>query len=111
MLFETVFANPAAGTQAAAGGSLFSAMLLPIVMLVVLYFLMIRPQRKKDKLVKEMLSQLVVGDKILTIGGMHGKIVAIKDDKLVIQTGSGADLSHIKIEKWAVKEVIKPYEA
>ncbi len=112
MFFETVLAAPAqtAATGVAAGGML-SSLLLPIIMIAVLYFLMIRPQRKKDKLVKEMLSQLIVGDKILTIGGIHGKIVAIKDDKLVIQTGSGADLSHLKIEKWAVKEVIKPYEA
>lgn len=109
----TVFAEPAAqGAQAAAaGGSMFSALLFPIIMLVALYFIMIRPQKKKDKLVKEMLSQLIVGDKILTIGGIHGKIVAIKDDKLIIESGQGAEVSKIKIEKWAVKEVIKPYEA
>ena len=113
MLFETVFAEPAATAAngaAATGGSLIS-FALPVIMLVVLYFIMIRPQRKKDKLVKEMLSQLTVGDKILTIGGIHGKITAIKDDKLIIESGMGADVSHIKIEKWAVKEVIKPYEA
>lgn len=113
MLFETVFAEPAAtaANGAAAGGSLIPSLALPVIMLVVLYFIMIRPQRKKDKLVKEMLSQLTVGDKILTIGGIHGKITAIKDDKLIIESGMGADVSHIKIEKWAVKEVIKPYEA
>lgn len=117
MLFETVLAAPeatagaAAGSAAAAGGSLISAFALPIIMIAVLYFIMIRPQRKKDKLVKEMLSQLTVGDKILTIGGIHGKITSIKDDKLIIESGTGADVSHIKIEKWAVKEVIKPYEA
>ena len=110
MLFETVLAAPEA-TAAAAGGSLISAFALPIIMIAVLYFIMIRPQRKKDKLVKEMLSQLTVGDKILTIGGIHGKITSIKDDKLIIESGTGADVSHIKIEKWAVKEVIKPYEA
>lgn len=114
MLFETVFAEPAAtaaANGAAAGGSLISTFALPVIMIAVLYFIMIRPQRKKDKLVKEMLSQLTVGDKILTIGGIHGKITAIKDDKLIIESGMGADVSHIKIEKWAVKEVIKPYEA
>lgn len=113
MLFETVFAEPAATAAngaAATGGGLIT-LALPVIMLVVLYFIMIRPQRKKDKLVKEMLSQLTVGDKILTIGGIHGKITAIKDDKLIIESGMGADVSHIKIEKWAVKEVIKPYEA
>lgn len=56
MLFETVFAEPAATAAngaAATGGSLISAFALPVIMLVVLYFIMIRPQRKKDKLVKE----------------------------------------------------------
>ncbi len=107
------FAEPVAtATDAAAGtGAMLSSLLLPILMLVVLYFLMIRPQRKRDKLTKEMLAGLLVGDKIITIGGIHGKIVTIKDDTLVIETGSGAEKSSIKISRWAVREVVKPAEA
>lgn len=84
----------------------------PIIMMVVLfavmYFMMIRPQKKKEKLVQEMLNALVVGDKLITIGGIHGKIVSIKDDELVIETGSQGNPSEIKISRWAVREVTKP---
>lgn len=107
-------AEPAAATAdtAAAGtGAMLSSLLVPVLMLAVLYFLMIRPQRKRDKLTKEMLAGLLVGDKIVTIGGIHGKIVTIKDDTLVIETGSGAEKSAIKISRWAVREVVKPAEA
>ena len=82
---------------------LYSMILLPVAMIAIFYFILIRPQRKKDKLVKEMLSQLVVGDKIITIGGIHGKITSIKDEELVIETGSASEKSFIKISKWAVR--------
>ena len=86
-------------------------MLMPILLLVLLYVMMIRPQRKKEKLTKEMLAALVVGDKVLTIGGIHGKIVSIKDDTVVIETGSATDKSTMKISRWAIREVTKPAEA
>ena len=108
------FAEPvASGADAAAAGpvAMLSSLLLPILMLAVLYFIMIRPQRKRDKRTKEMLAALLVGDKIITIGGIHGKIIAIKDEDLVIETGSGAEKSAIKISRWAVREVVKPAEA
>jgi len=69
---------------------------------------MIRPQKKKEKLKQEMLSQLIVGDKILTIGGIHGKIVSIKGDNLIIETGKPSELSTLKITRWAISEVTKP---
>ena len=92
------------------GQDLYSMILLPVAMIAIFYFILIRPQRKKDKLVKEMLSQLVVGDKIITIGGIHGKITSIKDEELVIETGSASEKSFVKISKWAVREVEKPFE-
>ena len=92
------------------GTETYSMIILPIAMIAIFYFVLIRPQRKKDKLVKEMLSQLVVGDKIITIGGIHGKITSIKDDDLVIESGSPSEKSMIKISRWAVREVVKPFE-
>lgn len=112
LFIMTAFANPAGTTAAAAApGAALSGLLLPILMLVLLYFMMIRPQRKRDKRTKEMLAALLVGDKIVTIGGIHGKIVAIKDDTLVIETGSASEKSNIKVSRWAVREVVKPAEA
>lgn len=60
---------------------------LPILMLVALYFLMIRPQRKKEKAVKKMLSELKVGDRVMTIGGVYGTIASIKDNTVTIAVG------------------------
>ena len=109
-LFEiTAYADTAAGTaQDNSPMGAFSAFIPFILIIVVMYFMMIRPQKKKEKLKQEMLSQLIVGDKILTIGGIHGKIVSIKGDNLFIETGKGGETSTIKIARWAISEVTKP---
>lgn len=80
--------------------------LLPIVILFVLmYFLMIRPQRKKDKQIKDMRNSLTVGDEIITIGGLCGKIVKTKDETIVVQVG--ADKVKFEMMRWAVSSVTK----
>jgi preprotein translocase subunit YajC len=62
---------------------------LPLVAIVVLfYFILIRPQQKKDKAVKKMLSELKTGDRITTIGGIFGRVTMIKDDILTIEVGA-----------------------
>ena len=81
--------------------------LLPLVFLfVIMYFLMIRPQKKKDKQVQEMRRSLSVGDEIVTIGGICGKIVKTKDETIVIQVG--ADKVKFEMMRWAVSSVTKP---
>lgn len=110
MNFFDIVALADNGSSAPQQGNILS-MLLPFVLIfAVMYFLMIRPQKKKDKLKQEMLSQLIVGDKILTIGGIHGKIVSVKDDILILETGgaSANEKSYIKVSRWAVGEVTKP---
>ena len=73
---------------------------LPIVLLfVVFYFFLIRPQKKRDKAEKEMRESIQVGDEISTIGGFIGKVVSIKDETLVIE--SSADRT--KLNRWAVR--------
>ncbi len=75
--------------------------LLPFVLvIVVFYFILIRPQRKRDKADQEMRDSLKVGDVVTTRGGIVGKITNIKDQQLTIQTGS--DGIKIRIERWAV---------
>ena len=76
----------------------------PLVLIVVLmYFIMIRPQRKKDKEVKNMLANLKVGDRITTIGGFYATIAAIKDD--VITISFGPDSTKAMIARWAVRSL------
>ena len=62
---------------------------LILVFILLIYFMLIRPQRKRDKEVTSMRAALKPGDNIVTIGGIVGKIVRIKDDRILIETGSG----------------------
>ena len=63
---------------------------------------LIRPQKKKEKEIQLMRSKLEVGDEIVTIGGIIGRVVNIKDETIVIETGS--DRSKIRITRWAVQQ-------
>ena len=69
-------------------GDMVSMLLMMVVMVAVFYFLLIRPQRKKDKAVKNMLSNLKVGDRIWTIGGFYGTVAGLKDDTVTLTMGS-----------------------
>jgi preprotein translocase subunit YajC len=78
--------------------------MLPLVLIfAVFYFMMIRPQRKKDKAAKEMLKQLKVGDRVCTIGGIYGTIDSIKDDVLTLAVG--ADKVKLVFARWAIRNV------
>lgn len=93
-------------------GDIWSSLLTyaPIVIVIIaFYFVLIRPQQKKDKEDKAMRENLDIGDEIVTAGGIVGRIVSIKDDTLVIETGS--DRSKIRITKWAVSQNLTAAEA
>lgn len=80
--------------------------LAPLLLLIlVMYFLMIRPQKKKDKQIQDMRKSLQVGDEIITIGGICGKIVKTKDESFIIQVG--ADKVKFEMMRWAVSSVTK----
>ena len=103
-------AAPAAGTNAAGaemgatgGAQLISMLVSMVLMVAVFYFLLIRPQRKKDKKVKEMLAALKSGDRICTIGGIYGTITKIKDDTITIAVGS--ERTEMVLARWAIRNV------
>lgn len=76
-------------------------MILPLaLMLVLMYFMLIRPENKRKKEAAAMRSSLAVGDEITTIGGIIGTICAVKENTIVIETG--ADRVRIEFTKWAV---------
>lgn len=76
-------------------------MILPLVlMLVLMYFMLIRPENKRKKETAAMRSSLAVGDEITTIGGITGTICAVKENTIVVETG--ADRVRIEFTKWAV---------
>ena len=83
-------------------GTLIS--LLPMILIfVVFYFMLIRPQRKKEKKVQEMLNALKVGDRVSTIGGIYGTITNIKDDTLELSVGR--DNVKLMFARWAIRQV------
>ena len=94
-----------AGTEAGNAG-LFGGSAMMIIYIVAIvaffYFFMIRPQKKQEKETAAMRNSLSIGDEITTIGGIIGRIVTVKDDTIVIETG--ADRNHIKITRWAVSQ-------
>ena len=79
--------NAATGVPEAGAAGLFASFLPIILMIVVFYFIIIRPQRKREKENREMLASLTVGDNITTIGGICGKIVAIREDVITVEVG------------------------
>ena len=80
-----------------------------VVIFVVFYFFLIRPQKKKEKQTRDMINAIQVGDDVLTIGGIRGTVARIKDDRLFIES-SKQDKTVIEIEKWAIKDVLKYVE-
>lgn len=109
---QSVLAETGAAEAAAAGAegaepstaAALIQMLLPMVLIVaVFYFMMIRPQRKKDKQVKDMLANLKVGDRICTIGGIYGTITGIRDDNVILSVG--AKDTPIVVARWAIRNV------
>jgi preprotein translocase subunit YajC len=75
-----------------------------LLLIVIMYFLLIRPQRKREKSVNEMRKGLQVGDEIITIGGLCGKIVKTKDETIIVQVG--ADKVKFEMMRWAVSKVV-----
>ncbi|MBS5145742.1 MAG: preprotein translocase subunit YajC [Butyricicoccus pullicaecorum] len=82
-------------------GALLSSFLPLVIMVLIFYFLLIRPQRKRDKAEREMRNSIQVGDEISTIGGFIGKVVSLKEDTLVIE--SSADRTKLKLYRWAIR--------
>ena len=84
----------------AGGASAASSIIMLVVLIAVFYFFMIRPENKRKKKLEQMRSELGVGDKITTIGGMVGKIVDISGDLITFETGE--DRVRIQVTKWAI---------
>lgn len=89
-----------ASTSASGKGS-FQMIILMVLLFVGMYFLMIRPQKKQQKKEQEIRENTQVGDEITTIGGIVGKVVTVKEDSLIIETG--ADKNKMKIKRWAIQ--------
>ena len=91
-----------AGEQPDLGVSMMYYFVMFAIIMGLMYFVMIRPQRKKEKEAKEMRESLQIGDEVTTIGGITGIIVRKTEDTVVIETGG--DRSKIRVKIWAISE-------
>lgn len=92
----------------AAGGGLMGFILPLVLMFVLLYFMAIRPQKKREQEAREMQNSLQVGDEVITSGGIVGMIFRIGDDTVVIETGG--ERHKLRIKKWAIAENVTATE-
>ncbi|MEE0061231.1 MAG: preprotein translocase subunit YajC [Acutalibacteraceae bacterium] len=92
----------AAGNSANAGGM---SIIMMVVFMAIMYFVMIRPSDKKRKQEEQMRNSLQIGDELITIGGIKGRVVSIKDDEsFILETGP--DRTRIQFQKWAISSII-----
>lgn len=101
----TYLDTTAAGDTPANASNPWLMPVLLVVMVAVFYFTMIRPQKKQEKQIAEMRDSLAVGDEVVTIGGIIGTVLIIKDDKIMIETGN--DRTKLTILRSSVKTVLK----
>lgn len=89
------------GTATPGNGGSMSMIIMLVAMFAIMYFIMIRPQKKKQKEEEAMRNAVDVGDEITTIGGICGRVVTVKEQHLIIETG--ADRNKMQITKWAIQ--------
>ncbi len=91
--------------SSAPGGGLFGTMLPMLFIIVIMYYLMIRPQMRRQKEAAKMVAALKTGDQVVTASGIHGLITNVKDTTVIVKV---ADNVKIEMEKSAVSNVVKP---
>ena len=94
--------------QTAQGNNMWIFIVYIVILVVAMYFLMIRPQRKKQKDEKKMRDSLTVGDEIVTIGGIYGRVISLKDDTIIIESQS--DHSKLTIARWALQTILTVHD-
>lgn len=96
------------GSSQTAGNPIMTLVIPLALMFVLLYFMAIRPQKKREQEAKDMQNSLQVGDEIITSGGIVGMVFRIGDDTIVIETGG--ERHKLRIKKWAVAENVSAAE-
>lgn len=87
-------------TATADTATMTSPIIMMVLMIAIFYFMLIRPENKRKKEAEQMRSAVKKGDKIVTIGGITGVVVDVKENRIVLETG--ADQVRIEFEKWAI---------
>ena len=98
--FFNLYATSSGGADLAGGGGTFTIVWL-VIMVALFYFMLIRPQKKKEKADRQLRASLQAGDKIVTIGGFTGRILTVKDDEVTFETGAAK--TRLTVKKWAIQ--------
>ncbi len=106
---NVIVADAAAQNASGGGGMIFTLIWLAVIF-VFMYFIMIRPQKKEQKKKELMLSEVAVGDTVLTIAGFYGTVIGIVDDTVIVEFGNNRNC-RIPMQKAAISEVEKPEAA
>ena len=109
-IFNSLSAQAATSSPGLFGDSRIGLIVMLVGFMAIFYFLIILPQNKKKKAAEKMMSSLKKGDKVITIGGIHGKIVSIKDNEITLKVDSNAEITFEKgaISRAAATEVTQP---
>lgn len=105
LLIPAAYAQ-AAGGPAPQGGGL-GMMLMPLILIAIMYFLMIRPQQKRVKQHREMVSALKKGDHVVTQGGIIGKVASVRDEELEVEIATGVK---VRVIRSTVSQVLNKTE-
>ena len=95
-----LYATSTGGSDLVGGSGTFTIVWL-VIMVGLLYFMLIRPQKKKEKADRQLRASLQAGDKIVTIGGFTGRILSVKDDEVTFETGAAK--TRLTVKKWAIQ--------
>jgi len=94
-------ASSAAAASAAAGAGSWISLILPLgLMVLFFYFFIIRPEKKRNQEIQNMLNNIQVADEVVTNGGIIGRVISVKEDTILIETGS--DRTKIRVLKHAI---------
>lgn len=109
-IFNTLLAQAATSSPSLFGDKPYGVIIMLVGFMAIFYFMIIMPQNKKKKAMEKMMSSLKKGDKVITIGGIHGKIVSIKDNEITLKVDSNAEITFERgaISRAVTTEVSQP---
>lgn len=107
-MFPLMLEGEAAAANNAGPASMIMMVVYMAIIIGAMYLFLIRPQKKKQKKEEAMRNAVQVGDEVVTIAGVYGRVVAIKEDSMILE--SGPDRAKQRVARWAIQQVLTVHE-